>query len=240
MKFVIYQRVSTKKQDYGLDAQALSISQYLKTVPFAEVLATLSEKESGADNDRPKLKEAIALCKATGAKLLCAKLDRLSRNASFLLQLQESNIEFVIAEAPFCDRFSISILACCAQKEREWISQRTRQGLAIAKERGVKLGASPERLAIARENSHKAVRARKLAFAQATVKALRELQSVGIMSYNRLADAMNKRGEKTPSGRGKWTAKSIARVTKDALYLASQESNIGLQKEDLSHSHSLA
>jgi|ERR1043166_1230328 DNA invertase Pin-like site-specific DNA recombinase len=225
MNFVVYQRVSTKKQDYGLDAQALSISQYLKTVPFATVLATLSEKESGADNDRPKLKEALALCKATGAKLLCAKLDRLSRNASFLLQLQESGVDFVIAEMPFCDKFSVSILACVAQKEREMISERTRQGLAVARARGVRLGAPPESLALARLNAQKAIAAKKEGFARDSLKAIREVQSAGVLSYNRIADCLNKRGEKTARG-GKWTAKAVSRVLETALYLAPEGSTL--------------
>src|SRR6185369_9574754 len=163
-------------------------------------VGSFSEQLSGADNNRPALRQAIALCLATGAVLLSAKLDRISRNCSFLMALAESKIKFVIAEMPFCDEFSISILACVAAKERSMISERTRAGLAVARSKGVKLGAPPESLASARIIAQQAIQARKRAFAASSIKAIRELQSVGIVSLNKIADAMTKRGEKTDRG----------------------------------------
>jgi DNA invertase Pin-like site-specific DNA recombinase len=216
MKYVIYQRVSTQRQSqhYGLEAQDAEIQQYLKANPDSEVLATYSEVMSGANPDRPKFKEAVALCQKTGAKLLCSKLDRLSRSLSQLILLQESNIEFVITSMPFADRFSISILACVAAKEREMISQRTAAGLAVARSKGVILGAPRESLAIARKKALGAVQAKKKAFAEGAIKSIRGLQSTGILSLNKLAEYMTKRGEPLPRGKGKWTAKTVSRVLK--------------------------
>src|SRR5688500_12705759 len=98
-KFVAYYRVSTQKQGrsgLGLEAQKRSVHDYLNGGRW-KLIMELTEVESGKVNSRPKLAEALDLCKLTGAKLIIAKLDRLSRNAGFLLTLRDSGVEFVAA-----------------------------------------------------------------------------------------------------------------------------------------------
>src|SRR5439155_23680324 len=96
--------------------------------------------ESGKHKDRPELDKAIALCRKTKAKLLIAKLDRLSRNAAFLLNLRDSGVDFVAVDMPHADKFTVGIMALVAEKERDMISQRTKDSLAAARRRGIKLG----------------------------------------------------------------------------------------------------
>ena len=95
-------------------------------------------------NDRPELGKALHYAKVTGATLVIAKLDRLSRNAAFLLQLQDSGAKFVAADMPEACHLTVGILALVAQQEREATSARTKAALAAAKARGVKLG-NPQR-----------------------------------------------------------------------------------------------
>jgi len=89
------------------------------------------------------------------------------------------------------------------------ISQRTKAGLAIAKARGVVLGNPNAREAIV--SAHKAIQERKQGFAVTAIAFIREIQSTGVQSLNRIADCLNKRGERTPRG-GKWTATAVKRV----------------------------
>ena len=141
-KFIGYLRVSTEKQGQsglGLDAQRKAIEDYLNGGRW-ELLAEYVEIESGKRSDRPELAKALAHSKATGATLVIAKLDRLSRNVAFISNLMESGVEFVAADMPMANRLTVHVLAAVAEHEREMISQRTSAALAAAKARGAKLG----------------------------------------------------------------------------------------------------
>jgi DNA invertase Pin-like site-specific DNA recombinase len=211
MKFVSYYRVSTEKQGLqgnGIEAQKQSVARYLASMD-CELVGTFEEVESGANNKRPQLAAAIQTAKSKKAVLVIAKLDRLSRNAAFLLQLQDSGVDFVACDMPNADKLSVGIIALLAQRERQLISERTTAGLAVAKQRGVVLGnPNPER------SLRKAVEAnikRKQEFAATALKSIREIQSTGVETLSRIADCMNKRGEKTSRG-GTWTATAVKRV----------------------------
>lgn len=211
MKFVAYYRVSTDKQGLegnGIEAQKQAVGRYLKSLD-CELVGAFEEVESGANNARPQLTAAIELAKRHKAVLVIAKLDRLSRNAAFLLQLQDSGVDFVACDMPNADKLSIGIIALLAQRERQLISERTKAGLAVAKQRGAKLGNPNPAQSLVR--ARQAVQARKTAFSAAALKEIREIQGTGVATLSKIADCMNKRGEKTARG-GKWTATAVRRV----------------------------
>ena len=209
--YVAYYRVSTQKQGvdgYGMAAQRHAVERYLSGQD-AQLVASFEEVESGANNDRPQLAVAIQLSKARKATLIIAKLDRISRNAAFLLQLQYSGVDFVACDLPNADRFTVGILALVAQRERELISQRTKAGLAVAKARGVVL--DNPRMLEARIIGQRAIQERRRAFAALAIKPIKEIQSTGVKSLRKIADCLNKRGELTPRGQ-KWSAMAVKRV----------------------------
>jgi DNA invertase Pin-like site-specific DNA recombinase len=141
-KFVSYLRVSTDRQGasgLGLEAQRKAVLDYLNGGRWT-LVAEFVETESGAKTDRPKLADALALARAHGAKLVIAKLDRLSRDAHFLLGLQNAGVQFVAADMPEANEMIVGIMAVVAQAERKLISKRTKDALAAAKARGQKLG----------------------------------------------------------------------------------------------------
>src|ERR687889_1623464 len=136
-KFIAYYRVSTAKQGrsgLGLEAQQEAVRSYLNGGAW-QLVAEVVEVESGKRNDRPKLAEALRLCRLHGATLIIAKLDRLARNVAFISNLMESGVEFVAVDFPQANRLTVHILAAVAEHERELISQRTRAALAQAKKR---------------------------------------------------------------------------------------------------------
>lgn len=147
VEFVAYLRVSTQKQGYsglGLEAQREMIQNYLREKsPISEYV----EVESGrkTDKGRPQLKEALQLCRKTGAKLIVAKLDRLARNVAFLSALLESDVDIVFCDFPQANKMMLHILSAISQYEAELVASRTKQALNAKKARGCKLG-NPEHL----------------------------------------------------------------------------------------------
>jgi DNA invertase Pin-like site-specific DNA recombinase len=96
------------------------------------------EVESGKHSDRKQLAAALAACKKHKARLVIAKLDRLSRNLAFIAALMESGVEFVAVDNPHANKLTVHILAAVAEHEREMISERTKAALQAAKARGVR------------------------------------------------------------------------------------------------------
>ena len=219
--FVSYLRVSTQKQEQsglGLEAQRKTVEDYLNGDNWT-LIEELVEIESGKNNRRPKLVEAIDLCKASGATLIVAKIDRLTRDAAFLLNLKDAGINFIAADMPEANRLTIGIMALVAEQEREAISKRTKDALAVAKARGVQLGAYRDGRFVGRigtaEDAKKASEARTALYRRRAVVKLPILQKVdpdGSMSLQRIAQLLNNMNVPTISGRGSWSANSVRRL----------------------------
>jgi DNA invertase Pin-like site-specific DNA recombinase len=140
--YVAYYRVSTQRQGQsglGLEGQRADVLRYIKESP-GSLIAELTEIESGKNDDRPKLNEALRLCRVYAAILVVARLDRLSRSVALISSIMESGLDFVVADFPLANRFTIHILAAVAEYEVWLISERTRSALAAATARGVKVG----------------------------------------------------------------------------------------------------
>ena len=203
-KYVAYLRVSTQKQGYsglGLEAQREIIHNHLHdTIPIAKFV----EVESGRKSDRPKLKEALALCRKDGATLIVAKLDRLARSVSFLSNLLESDVEIVFCDFPQANKMVLHIISAISQYEAELIAARTKASLQAKKARGFKLG-NPEHLLekhqVAIQNSIRTCRVkadnnpnnkRAVAMLRILVKENR--------SYSEMANILNQEGFVTSRG----------------------------------------
>ena len=203
-KYVAYLRVSTQKQGYsglGLEAQREIIQKHLYDItPISEFI----EVESGRKSNRPKLKEALDLCRKTGATLIVAKLDRLARNVSFLSSLLENDVEIIFCDFPQANKMVLHILAAISQYEAELIATRTKQALAAKKIRGAKLG-NPEHLldkheeAIANSNKTNRDKAKRNPNNKRAVAFLKVLVGQDI-TLNQMAEILNKEGFVTSQG----------------------------------------
>lgn len=212
--FITYCRVSSKMQGrsgLGLEAQAEAVSHFVKA-RSGTIVGQYCEVESGAKTDagRPQLALALGEAKRLGATLVVAKLDRLSRNAEFLLKLQNSGVDFVCADCPNVDKFTCGILALVAQRERELISERTKAALRAAKARGTRLGNPNKGSQL--QNMWCAARKAKEDFRAATLPVLREVEQTGVKTLQGLADCLNRRGIPTRTGKGVWFPSSVRAV----------------------------
>ena len=142
-KYVSYLRVSTKRQGesgLGVEAQREAVTTYLNGGRW-RLVEEFVEVESGKrDDNRPELEKAFAACRVYNAKLVIAKLDRLSRDAHFLLGLDKAGVEFVAVDMPHANRLTVGVVALVAEQEAVAISQRTKAALAAAKARGTQAG----------------------------------------------------------------------------------------------------
>jgi DNA invertase Pin-like site-specific DNA recombinase len=145
-QLVAYYRVSTVRQGQsglGLEAQREAVARYLNGGDWTlggEFTETETGKGANAIEKRPQLRAALELCKRRGATLIIAKLDRLARNVHFVTGLLETGCDFVAADMPQANKVMIQMHAVMAEWERDQISKRTRDALAAAKARGVRLG----------------------------------------------------------------------------------------------------
>jgi DNA invertase Pin-like site-specific DNA recombinase len=210
-KFIAYFRVSTDKQGksgLGLEAQRKSVLDYLNGGRW-ELVQEFVEVESGKHNERPQLGAALAACKKHRARLVIAKLDRLSRNLAFIATLMESGVEFTAVDNPHANKLTIHILAAVAQHEREMISERTKAALQVAKARGTRLG-NPH-LTEAAKRGTAAVKANARQFAANVLPIIEEIERAGITSHNAIAAKLNERNVRTARG-GKWTHVQVGAV----------------------------
>ncbi|GAB0113724.1 recombinase family protein [Acidisoma sp. C75] len=211
-KWVSYYRVSTQKQGrsgLGLEAQQAAVKGYLNGGNW-KLIAEFTEIESGKVNDRPQLKAALARCKLTGARLIISKLDRLSRDAAFLFNLEEAGVEFVCADMPHANRLTVRLMAVLAEEERRMISQRTKDALAAAKARGIKLGGTHDKHKVDPALGRAALAERADEFAQRVLPVIRPLRDTGA-SLRTIAASLTEQGIKTSRG-GAWTAAAVNAV----------------------------
>ena len=230
MKAVAYYRVSTPAQGrsgLGLEAQKAAVAELARQRDLI-LLAEFTEIESGKVNTRPTLAQAMHHARITNAVLVIAKLDRLSRNAAFLLTLRDSGVRFLAADVPDANDLTIGVLAVIAQAERETISRRTKEALATIK---TKLDAGGEHTS---SRSGRTIRrlgnplgAKALGvFARSTARATKARQAIaakrhadlqpiltalageGITSLSGIAKALNERGVATPRN-GLWHPSTI-------------------------------
>ncbi|MGN6357622.1 MAG: recombinase family protein [Novosphingobium sp.] len=214
-RVVAYYRVSTEGQGrsgLGLEAQREAVATLCRQRGWT-ILAEFTEVESGKRDDRPELTAALKRAKVTGARLVIAKLDRLSRNVAFLAALQDSGAKFTAADMPEADEFTVHILAAVAQRERKLTSDRTKAALAAAKARGVRLGnpngaAAIRRAAKGTEAALEAVRANAASRAEDYAETLADVRAGGATSLAAMAAELNTRGIVTPRG-GRWHPSSV-------------------------------
>lgn len=216
VRFIAYYRVSTDRQGrsgLGLDAQRAAVARHAAGAGGI-VCAAFEEVESGKRSDRPQLAAAMAESRARRAVLLIAKLDRLARDAHFLLGLEKAGLEFVAVDMPHANRLTIGIMALVAEEEALAISSRTRAALAAAKARGVVLGnprlraGNGEAAAVATEAWQRDA-AKRAADVLPFITAARR---AGATSLRQIAAALTARGVRTPMGRDVWGASQVRRV----------------------------
>ncbi|WEX88496.1 recombinase family protein [Sinorhizobium garamanticum] len=211
-QYVIYTRVSTEDQGrsgLGLEAQERDIAIFLdkfSDIPF-EIIGEFRDVQSGADSERPELTKALELVRKTGAELLVAKLDRLSRKVSFIATLMDDKrVKLRVAQMPQADKFQLHIYAALAEQERTFISERTKAALKAAKGRGVRLGGLRDKTM----KRNEAIQQKADAEAAKVMKIVGPLRASG-QTLSAIAETLDSMNIPTSRG-GKWTPTQVSRV----------------------------
>lgn len=213
MKVIAYTRVSTEEQGnskLGLLAQLEAIQTYAEQRGY-ELLQVAEEIASGKGHTldrRPVLRGTLTHARAVGARVLVAKLDRLSRDVAFIATLMAERVPFEVVEmGPDVDPFMLHIHAAVAEQERALISRRTRAALAALKTKGVKLG-NRTNLKPAGKRGREVLRER----AVEEIEGMREVFSEFVgKSYREITRVLNARHVRTPRG-GQWHPQQVKRA----------------------------
>ena len=222
-QYVIYTRVSTSEQGrsgLGLEAQERDIGIFLENFseePW-EIIGRFTDVLSGKSDDRPQLADALRLVRQTGAELLVAKLDRLSRRVSFIAGIMDDKkVRLRVASMPFADNFQLHIYAALAEQERKFISERTKQALAAAKVRHDEARAKnpkyKKRIGGLRDKTmrrNEAIQRKARAEAEKVMKVVGPLREAK-QSLASIAGTLNDMGVATSRG-GSWTPMQVKRV----------------------------
>ena len=214
---VAYLRVSTSRQGrsgLGLEAQRETLARFAQAEGY-EIASERVEVETGKGTDaldrRPQLAAALSEARRHRCPVAVAKLDRLSRDVHFISGLMAHRVPFLVAElGPDVDPFILHLFAALAEKERAMIAARTRDALARAKARGVKLG-NRTNLTQARKKAVAAIESNADHFAGNVIPIIREVQRAGATTLREIAVALNARGVGTPRD-GRWHAMSVKNV----------------------------
>lgn len=215
---IAYYRVSTSKQGasgLGIEAQRAAVHRFAEAEGF-EIIAEHTEIETGKGADalarRPVLAATLAEARKAKVPVLVAKLDRLSRDVHFISGLMAEKVQFVVAElGANCDSFTLHLWAALAQQERKMISNRTKDALAAAKIRGVKLG-SPA-IAKARASSIETKKANANAHAARVLPVIEAIRKTGATSLRAIAAELTARKVETARG-GEWNAAQVSNILK--------------------------
>lgn len=134
-----YMRVSTKEQN--LDRQ-------LEILKEAGVERIFEEKVSGKSANRPQLQEMLAFVRE-GDTVVVESISRLARNTRDLLEIVDSlkqkgvglvSLKENIDTGTPAGQFMLTLFGAMAELEREYILSRQREGIEIAKAKGVYKG----------------------------------------------------------------------------------------------------
>lgn len=209
-KAVPYYRVSTERQGIsglGLEAQQKAVQEFA-TAKGYKLIGEFIEVESGRNNKRPILQEALAACKKNKATLLIAKLDRLGRNVAFISALMESEVDFIAVDNPQANKLIVHIMAAFAEYERDQISTRTREALSMAKKRGVKLGQYGKTV-LARKNKEASA-----SFARTMKPLIKKLNREGYETIREITARLNELQIPTYTRSGHWHVNTVHRLLK--------------------------
>ena len=220
MRIIGYERVSTARQGasgLGIEAQRQAIEGFVAQQEGAPCSPASPRWRAAATPDRPELGKALHLAKVTGATLVIAKLDRLSRNAAFLLTLRDSGVRFAAVDLPEANDLTVGIMALVAQAEREAISRRTKEALAVATEpRGAARQPATARrrsggLAGARAALRAAIARNADRHAQDLAPVVADIRAGGATSLRAIAGELNARGMLTRRG-GRWHVSTVTNL----------------------------
>lgn len=209
--YIAYYRVSTDRQGesgLGLEAQRKAVFDWLGGGKW-EMVGEYTEIESGKKNDRPELEQALTACKKKKASLVIAKLDRLGRNVAFIATLMESGVEFVCCDNPAANKLMLHMLAVFAEHERDQISQRTKEALAVAKARGVKLGTHGTTSWLPELNRKKADD-----FAREMKPIIEDIRRNGHATERAITAELNRRAIPTARGKATWYHQNVHTLLK--------------------------
>jgi DNA invertase Pin-like site-specific DNA recombinase len=218
-KYLGYSRVSTARQGeskLSLEHQEKTIREYVDS-QNGILVEIKTDIESGSKNDRRNVIECIAECQENNYIMVISRLDRLSRDVTFLNNMIKSQVKFVVLDMREATPTTLLIMSVIAQEELTTISNRIKYALESKRLRGEKWNQNNSFSDEQRQNS---ITARKKASVENenNIKAA-ELITLYIdkgLSYNAISKKLNENKYKTSRG-CKFSPVTVSRLYKRTI-----------------------
>jgi DNA invertase Pin-like site-specific DNA recombinase len=216
--YIRLSKLDEGKPGHGIGAQREAISRFCEAHGYTLLEIAQPEIQSGKGHDalerRPILADVLERARKAKATLIVSHIDRLARNVAFGSRLMEKGVQFKAVECgPDADNLYLHMKLSFAEEERRKISERFKNMWAQKRRRGDRIGNSRKLLKQLAAKGGEARRQDAITFAKTMATTIQGLRSHGL-SWEAVADELNRTRTPTWSGEGTWRRTQVARVRK--------------------------
>lgn len=219
-RYISYYRTSIGEDEdakINLKTQQDEMNHFINSKKATLVQEFTEIETNTPSQSMPMLYQAIEVCRLQNATLLIAKLDRLSRDISFLSILQQSDIRFIALDIPKANHKTLVLMLCLARQERENLSKKIKEGLISLKSKNKQLGGKRDKSYVFNEKdiekANQVKKERYQIYKNKLLPIIIELKDNGF-TYAQICQTLEERKIKTFRNKEVWSIHAVRSILK--------------------------